>query len=254
MPDGTSDENRASGEAVSGVDLPARVAVLLVLSVVGLGLAGAGVVLGFGETLDDSGGNPEIAVSGDNITVATDGAEPTTVMNMSDVSEVEITVTDTEFRIQVERAAPLSKDEHERAAAIALGNDTVMEALGEFDDHEVSVQPVRELGTDPGGQLPTEAVSGDVALGSNQTASGGAELQLADSTDRSVTIRRRSTATGQAVVVTITTSTQRRSLTVDSTEPTRHGAYADIAVTHHPVMIDLEGERIIEIMTPSKGG
>lgn len=253
MPGGNSDEDRASGEAVTGVDLPTRVAVLLVLSAVGIGLAGAGVVLGLGEPLSNSGESPEIAVSGDNITVEAGGAEHTTVTNMSDVNKVDITVTDTEFQIQVERATPLSKDEHERAAAIVLSNQTVMEALGEFDDHEVSVQPLRELASDPGGRLPTDAVPSDVALGGNQTTSGGVDLQLANDTDQSVTIRRPSTAAGQAVVVTVTTVTQRRSLTVDPTDPTQRGAYTDRDVEHHSVMLDLEGERIIEIMAPSNG-
>lgn len=249
-------DDSATGRAASLGDLPVRLIVVLALVVVGLGLAGVGAVLGLGGTLADTGENPEIAVSGENITVVTPGRDSRTVLDMTDVTEVEITVTDDEFRVQVERAnrgeagnaTPLSDHDHERATAIVRENETVMSTLGGFEDHEVSVRPADELDESFETQAePNRTAPPDIEGATNQTTNESIDLYLADESGDSVTIRRRSTDEGQVVVVTLTTGTQRQSVVIDSPHPSTQGPHAHKGVTRYSLVVDLEDQQVLEL-------
>lgn len=226
----------------AGGDLPVRVVALLALMTGGLALAGAGAALGLGDALGDGGETPELTVSGENLTVVTGGAESRTVMDMTDVRELQITVTDNEFRIQAERARPLSEDDRRRATAIVRRNETVMAMLGPFGDHEAAVRPARrDVVTD---ERQDSGTLRRAAGSSERSADGSLELYLAEDSDDSVTIRRQSTAQGQAVVVTVVTQAQRHPQVLDSTSLDRDDPVSREFV-QYSLVVDLEGQQVV---------
>jgi hypothetical protein len=247
----------SGNEADHGNHLPVRLGVLLVLAVAGLGLAGAGIALGVGDPLDDSRDNPEIAVTGDNITVVTSDHERTTVMDMTRVRDVEITVTDDEFRIQAEREPPLSDDERERATGIVRSNETVMDVVGEFDEHEVSVQPA---GSQDGIDVQPAAVnaSPDLELDDAGGVEEGVDVHLAavSSGKNSVKIRRQTTSDGQTAVVTILdtgTGAPQYSLVIDSVSRSQEPR-ASTGVEQYSLVVDLVTERVVDLESERHDG
>lgn len=123
-----------------------RLFLLLGLTVIGIGVAGAGTTLGMTEPLTKTGSHAEFTISEGNVTFSAGGESRTIVDNMSNVSEISIRENDTgQFSIQTAEERPLSDSERKRARAIALNNTTVALALDEMSRYDVTVEPVQQL-------------------------------------------------------------------------------------------------------------
>ncbi len=245
-----------SGERSTSTDRSVRLWMLCVLTVAGVALAGAGTALGLGDVLGETDGGPEIAVSGDNITVVTGENDRTTVMDLSGVSQVEITLTDDRFRIDVERngtreETQLTEADRTRALAITHGNETVTEALDAFDNHEMSVHTFRELAMDDNSTADGTSQP-DIELGRENGTDTGVDVYLEDESDgNSVTVRRTTTPGGQTVAVTVTgTWMEQRSLVIGSVDATDSpGLHTDTHVETYSLAIDLESGEIVEFVS-----
>ena len=247
-----SGNRRADTSGDDHPDRAVRLWVLFVLATAGVALAGAGTVLGLGDALGESNNGPEIAVSGDNITVVTGASDRTTVMDLSGVSEVEITLTDDQFRIDVERnetrpETELTETDRTRALAITHGNETVTRALDAFDNHEMSVHP---FGAVAGDETANNTRQPDIELGRDGENRSDVDVYLEDESDgNSVTIRRATTPGGQTVAVTVTgTWMEQRSLVIGSVDATdAPGLHADTHVETYSLAIDLETGEIVDL-------
>jgi len=123
-----------------------RLLLLMGLSIIGVGIAGAGTTLGAADPLTTTGTNPEFVVSDENVTFENGGESETVVHNMSNLSQITIQETDTgRFSVQTTEQRPLSATHRERAREIALNNSTVAQSLDEIGKYEISVKPIRRL-------------------------------------------------------------------------------------------------------------
>jgi hypothetical protein len=123
-----------------------RLRLLVGLSILGVGIAGAGTTLGVADPLATNGTNPEFVVSDENVRFATESESETVVHNISNLSQITIRETDTgRFSIQTTEDQPLSATDRERAREIALNNLTVAQGLDEIGDYEISVEPIQQV-------------------------------------------------------------------------------------------------------------
>jgi len=136
-----------------------RVAFLLGLAILGVGLAGFGTAFGVTGPIaaDDPGG--EFVVSDQNVTFSAQGQEGTIVQNLSNVTTIEIKEADDgQFAVTTERDQPLTDAERERAREIARRNETVRGALEDMDEYELIVEPIHKID-----ELKTTQISGEVS-------------------------------------------------------------------------------------------
>ena len=137
-----------------------RLLVLAGLTVIGVGLAGAGTAMGLTEPLSTTDLAAEFIVSEENVAFSAGGKSETIVENMSYVSEVEIEETDAgQFTIHTTEDQPLTDSERERARTIAVNNATVKQTLDAMSAYELSVEPVQRINVTGLEQASLDAVN-----------------------------------------------------------------------------------------------
>jgi hypothetical protein len=142
-----------------------RLLVLAGLTVISIGLAGAGTAFGVAEPLADTGSAPEFTISGDTVTVSSGGKSDTLLSNLSQVSEIKIEETATgEFTIQTAEDEPLSQSERQQAESIAMSNATVEQVLDSMDTYELTVEPVQKVNISA-----SNVISRNITIEENQT-------------------------------------------------------------------------------------
>lgn len=123
-----------------------RLLVLAGLTVISVGLAGAGTAFGVAGPLAETGSAPEFTISGDTVTVSSGGESDTVVSNLSRVSEIKIEETEVgEFTIQTAKDQPLTQSDRQRAQTIAMSNATVEQVLNNMDTYDLTVEPVQKV-------------------------------------------------------------------------------------------------------------
>ena len=129
-------------------ELRFRLGLLLVLTVVGLTVAGIGA--SFGTPTPDATGDDaaEFVVSERNVTFSDRNRTVTVTDDLSNVTTVEIEEAEPgRFRVDTERRQPLTDAERERAVEIARANRTVRQRVDEMNRTEFSVDPIQKLDT-----------------------------------------------------------------------------------------------------------
>ncbi|ELZ98118.1 hypothetical protein C440_02683 [Haloferax mucosum ATCC BAA-1512] len=163
-------------------EIRSRLAILVVLAVVGVCLAGVGTSFGVGSA--GTGSNAEFVVGADNVTVTNGKENATVVGNISNVSHIEIRRVDsTQFQVSAERQTPLNATERKQAVEIARHNETVRQ-LGVLDDSSITVSPVPKIST---GQLT--AIDTDNSTGETTTFTARVDTEL-NETDDGAVVRR----------------------------------------------------------------
>ncbi|SDY93188.1 hypothetical protein [Halopenitus persicus] len=130
-------------------DLRSRLILLVVLAVLGVGLAVIGTTVGATTTLTDSGPGAAFVVSEDNVTFEHGDQQATVLDNMSRVDSIEIEQQNSgTYQVNTEAEDPLTDSDRSRAKAIARNNATVQKALQNLDQYELTVDPIHKLTVD----------------------------------------------------------------------------------------------------------
>ncbi|WP_310901527.1 hypothetical protein [Haloarcula onubensis] len=180
-----------------------RLLFLVGLSILGVGIAGAGTTLWAADPLATTGANPEFVVGDENVTFANGGESETVVHNVSNLSRITIRETDTgRFSIQTTEHRPLSATDRERAREIALNNSTVATGLDEIGEYELAVEPIQRL-TVSDDTLRTYNVTLDNSSGQSDTTFTINETSVEERQSDSVTISRGTNYVADSAVVRI---------------------------------------------------
>lgn len=130
-------------------DLRSRLTVLVVLAVLGVGLAIIGTAVGATTPLTASGGGAAFVVSEDNITFENGDQQATVLNNMTQVDSVEIEPQGSgTYQVNTKTDDPLTDRERSQAKTIARDNATVQEVLQNLNQYELSVDPIHKLNMD----------------------------------------------------------------------------------------------------------
>lgn len=204
-------------------DISVRVATLLGLAVLGLGLAGAGAALGVGGPVTADESSLGVAVGEGNVTLSDGGREMTVLNDTRGVEAIELRTRGGDLVVDTERASPLTAAERERARAVVRANATMRRHLDAMGAYELVVEPIPKLGTtdedvtvynvtrvgNGSAESATFRVVGEAGDGSASTGSRG---------DDSVTLRRDRTYVEDRASVGVrdpTTGEETYSVTVD---------------------------------------
>jgi flagellar basal body P-ring protein FlgI len=182
-------------------DVRTRLAVVAVLAAVGVGLAGAGAVLGAGDAIAGGDRMGEVTVAGTNVTVSGSDGEVVLTGNVSETSDVEIIEAGGGITVAQRENEPFTRQERERAIEITRSNETIAAYLETVEDVAFRVEPVEKIDAD---EMQTATVEFDVN-GTTGTIASGENVRVANVTveeqDYSVTIDREpSYVAGRAVV------------------------------------------------------
>ncbi|MFC7081282.1 hypothetical protein [Halorussus caseinilyticus] len=126
-------------------DVRSRLVVLLVLAVVGVGLAGVGTTFGVADPITETGPRTEFVVSERNITFSQGDRNRTVIDNTSHATEIKITEVDSGRFLVNKTATPFTSTERRRAKAIVRRNATVDTRLQALDGYRLTVTPVYTL-------------------------------------------------------------------------------------------------------------
>lgn len=128
-------------------DIRSRLAVLLVLAVVGMAIGGIGTtVVGAGSGPSD-GADARFVVSERNVTFSTAHEDVRIDKDMSNVTSVRIEETGSgRFSVDTEREVSLTDADRERAKAIVRDNETVRRYLDD-EDYELGVDTIKRVDT-----------------------------------------------------------------------------------------------------------
>ncbi len=123
-----------------------RLFVIVVLTAVGLSVAGVSAAFDLGDALGDTTRTGEINISDDNVTFSDGDREVRLLKNLSTTSDIEVTENGGEIRVRESDDGPLSERERQLAVDIARQNDSVRQYLDEGATAEV--EPIRQLDAD----------------------------------------------------------------------------------------------------------
>lgn len=130
-------------------DLRSRLTVLVILGVLGVGLAVIGTEVGATTHLTASGSGATFVVSEDNVTFEHGDQQATVLGNMTRVDSVKIEQQGSgTYQVNTETDDPLTDRERSQAKAIARDNATVQESLQDLDQYELTVEPIHKLTVD----------------------------------------------------------------------------------------------------------
>lgn len=152
-------------------DLRSRLTLLMVLAVLGAGLAAIGTAVGATAPLAASGPGAAFVVSEDNVTFEQGDQRATVLDNMTRIDSIEIEQQGSgTYHVNTETDDPLMDSERSQAKAIARDNATVQQALQDLDQYELTVEPIHKLTVD---SVQTTAFTGlnSTSMGS-ETAKG----------------------------------------------------------------------------------
>ncbi|WP_202614421.1 hypothetical protein [Halostella litorea] len=148
-------------------DVRVRLAVLVGLAALAVGLAGVGTAVGVTDPIADADAGGEFVVADGSVTFAGNGENVTVVESTANVSEIRFEETDSgRFVVSTETDRPLTPAERDRAVEIARSNGTVRGKLAELDGYELAVEPVQRLEAD-------QVSSYDVTLEADGNATAG---------------------------------------------------------------------------------
>ncbi|WP_121821894.1 hypothetical protein [Halostella salina] len=132
-----------------GSHVRVRLAVLLCLAALGVGLAGVGAAVGVTEPIGAGGTSGEFVVAGDSVTFSDGAGNVTVVENTANVTAIRVEETAPgRFTVETEAERPLSAAERDRAVEIARSNATVRAKLDRLDGYELGVDPVYRVTAD----------------------------------------------------------------------------------------------------------
>jgi len=210
-------------------ELRSRLALLVILAVLGVGLAVIGTTVGATNPLFSSNQDAAFVVSEDNISFEHGDQQTTVINNMTQVESVEIKQqNDGAYQVNTETDTPLTDNERSQAKTTARNNATVRRALHELDRYNMSVEPIHKLSVDSAQSMNTTSL--------NTTATTG------KSTDKPETF-----------IISVEDSNETDTVTVDRTpEYVEHEVIVRIrdSVTdelYYSVRIDLEAETVVDI-------
>lgn len=149
-----------------------RLAALVVLGALGVGLAVVGSAVGVDAPVDTTEAVGELNVSGDGLTVSDGTRNVVAATTLSEAQRVEVTNEDGVLRVRTESEDPLTRSERERAAEIARSNGTVSDYLRSVEDYSLDVQPIQKVEAGSVRNVTvreTEPPEGSVAAGSNSS-------------------------------------------------------------------------------------
>jgi hypothetical protein len=199
-------------------ELRSRLTLLVVLALLGVGLAVIGTSVGATSPLA-AGSGAAFVVSEDNVTFEHGDQRATVVDNMTHIDSMEIEQQGSgTYKIHTETEAPLTDSERSQAKTIARNNATVQQALEDLPQYVVTVEPIQKLTADSAqtGNLTIANTSTDIETAEGeQTFTGWVEES--DETD-TVTIDRNAEFVEDEAVVRITdpaTDESYYSITVD---------------------------------------
>jgi hypothetical protein len=175
-------------------DASVRVAALLGLVVLGLGLAGAGAALGVGDPVTDE---PALGVAvGEERVTLSDGDREVAVLNDTrGVETIEFRTDGGGFVVDAERPSPLTAADRERAREVVRANATMQRNLEAMGAAELVVEPIVELDTTEA-DVTAYTVYNVTAVGNESAtfrvveAGGASSSDPAFGGDDSVTLRR----------------------------------------------------------------
>jgi hypothetical protein len=132
-------------------DLQSRLTLLVVLAVLGVGLAVIGTAVGATTPHAASGAGTAFVVSEDNVTVEQGDQQVTIVDNITRVDSIEIEQQGSgTYQVNTETEDPLTDSERSHAKAIAHNNATVQQVLQDLEQYELTVEPIHKLTVDSG--------------------------------------------------------------------------------------------------------
>jgi len=158
-------------------DLQSRLTLLVVLAVLGVGLAVIGTAVGDTTPHDPSGPGTAFVVSEDNVTVEQGDQQVTVVDNMTRVDSIEIEQQGSgTYQVNTETEDPLTDSERSHAKAIAHDNATVQQVLQGVEQYELTVEPIHKLTVD---SVQTTTFTGlNSTSMENETAEGAETFTL----------------------------------------------------------------------------
>ena len=184
-------------------DVRMRLVVVAVLAAVGVGLAGAGAVLGAGDAIAGGDRMGEVTVAGTNVTVSGSDGEVVLTGNVSETSDLEIVEAGGGITVAQRENEPFTRQERERAIEITRSNETIAAYLETVEDVAFRVEPVEKIDAD---EMQTATVEFDVN-GTTGTIASGETVRVANVTveeqDYSVTINREPPYVADRAVVRI---------------------------------------------------
>jgi hypothetical protein len=130
-------------------DLWARLTLLVILAVLGAGLAVIGTAVGATGPLAAPGSGAAFVVSENNVTFEQGNQRATVIDNMTRIDSIEIEQQGSgTYRVDTVTRDPLTDSERSRAKTIARDNATVQQGLQDLDQYELTVEPIHELTVD----------------------------------------------------------------------------------------------------------
>lgn len=218
----------AAGRRESGVlptGLAPRLGLVLLLLVIGLGLAVIGNAFGVVDGVGGEDDSTSLAVGNETVTLVSNG-ETITVGNLTAVTEIEISDVGGEVVVDLDRSGPLSEADRQTAVAVARGNETIRGALGDPDDYGFDVEPIETA-------TATESVTTvdvDVTEHAETESEEPADIDVVEvnaTEDDSITIERETEYLDDEAVVRITA--------------------LDTGDRVFTAVIDLESERVVSV-------
>lgn len=198
-----------------------RLVVLVVLGMLGVGLAVVGSAVGTDASVDGPSAVGEVSVSGESLTVSDETRGTIAVEDLSATQRIEVTTDDGGFDVRTESGQPLTQSERDRAAETARRNGTVGDYIQRVEEYSLEVEPIERLDADG---VRNISVRGTVSSGESVaagSASGNESFIFVEpddqDVDESVTVaRNRTYVDGEANVRVYGPDGEvRYSLTVD---------------------------------------
>jgi len=174
-----------------GSHVRVRLAVLVCLAALGVGLAGIGAAVGVTELITAGDTSGEFVVADDSVTFS-DGTENVTVVeNTANVTAIRVEETAPgRFTVDTEVERPLSAAERERAVEVARSNATVSARLDRLDGYELTVDPVYRVTADQMTGYNVTIDADDVTNGSDDGVYVGTVNVSTETRDGEVVVQR----------------------------------------------------------------
>lgn len=197
--------------------LSVRVALVVLLAVVGVGLAVIGTTVGIGG--GSSQGNADrIAITDDSVTISDGETETVAIEDLSTVSTVAVTAH--EDHVAIETDEPFDDEDRQRAIEIARANETIRTELA-VERYEFNAKPIEKLSVDQSRSVNFSVENDDLLNDSEYEAGETATFSVnvtEDHRNESVTVDRDAEYVEDVLQVTVVdpeTDDRRFSVRVD---------------------------------------
>lgn len=174
-----------------GSELRSRLALLVGLTLLGVGLAGVATAVGAPAALTAADPGTAFVVSEENVTVEHGDQQTTVAANTTHLDRIMIEQRGSgTYHVDTETAAPLTASDRSHAKAIARTNATVRQALTQLDAYTLTVSPIRNLTTDSAQAVTITGLATNTTDEATATADETFTISVNDTDTDTVTIDR----------------------------------------------------------------